>query len=378
MIGRQQQAEGRHLKKWILTALMVGIGPGLLIFSAYLASIFGEGKTHLILSAFLLVVLPFGAIYVLVGAQNHRVGKTLALWGSISWLFSLLLLFGAMEKTSEVLKTHGAWFTSFWGRSKRSKGDALAKRLVDTLPLARGIPYWFEEGSIIVKATVASPGRSVDVRFILDTGASVTTISSALASSLGLAPGPGGASVEVQTASGVTRYPLVTLDRITLGGGYTVGPLTAAICDPCSSKNTQGLLGLNFTSHFHLSINSKEAVVKLKKRSGWIDQREEIEPFVVVSNLVGDLTGERFRISGSLVNSATKPMKGLVFECVVRDKKETVIERKRIQVHTLKPGANTRVALKLAPYKNIGSFHLELKRGFWDGAAGKSAPPSVH
>lgn len=242
VIGKTSKTKRRLLPaKAVVYSLMAGILPGLVLLSSYLAAIMGEGIPHLFATLLLLVAAPFISIHRLLAGQSKRLLKTLSLWGAFSWLFSLILLLGALEKTSTVLKEHGAWPLSFAGKKKRARGDKIVRRLVSTLPTLKGVPYRYEGGSIIIAGYAKEGSERAKVRFVLDTGASITTISSRLAAKLGLTPR--GPAIEVQTASGVARYPLVTLDQIALSRDFYVGPLSVAICDPCTGKAPTASLG---------------------------------------------------------------------------------------------------------------------------------------
>jgi hypothetical protein len=68
-------------------------------------------------------------------------------------------------------------------------------------------------------------------------------------------------------------------------GKYKEGPFIAAICDECAKNGAEGLLGLNFTSRFHMVIDNNKAEIRLDKPKKWIDSKAEIEFFLDLSHI---------------------------------------------------------------------------------------------
>ena len=83
--------------------------------------------------------------------------------------------------------------------------------------------------------------NGVPVTFLIDTGASITTIPESVVHEAGL---PLGASIQLQTANGVRNSHLVKGD-LCLDGGICINPLSMTIAH--ASEDT-GLLGMNVIS----------------------------------------------------------------------------------------------------------------------------------
>lgn len=90
--------------------------------------------------------------------------------------------------------------------------------------------------------------------FILDSGATYTTISRAMAQDLGydLSKSP---TVTVTTANGKVSMPRIMLKSITLNG-YTVENVEATVMDMPANVQFSGLLGLNFIRRQRLTIDA--------------------------------------------------------------------------------------------------------------------------
>jgi len=102
-------------------------------------------------------------------------------------------------------------------------------------------------------------------KFVVDTGASYTTISQAMAKQLGLNLENASTVIPLQTANGVIEAPLVSVGSLEVGG-FALKDLTVVVHDVFPDPNIAGLLGLNFLSQFHLGIDSKNGILYLEKK----------------------------------------------------------------------------------------------------------------
>jgi aspartyl protease family protein len=106
---------------------------------------------------------------------------------------------------------------------------------------------------------------SVPVNFVVDTGASYTTISQATAAALNLELGPNPTLLSFNTANGVIQAPLATVRSMEVGG-MEVKDVTVAVHDVFPDAAVAGLLGLNFLSNFRLDIDSQSGLLNLQKK----------------------------------------------------------------------------------------------------------------
>ncbi len=127
-----------------------------------------------------------------------------------------------------------------------------------------------EKASIVldVRGKVAMvPTRlngSLTTNLIVDTGASMTVISRALARELGIDVESGNYPVSsFRTANGVVSAPIITLESIEVGGMQVRG-LSASVQD--IAPEVPGLLGLNFLSHFRMDIDHKGGYLHLERK----------------------------------------------------------------------------------------------------------------
>ena len=115
---------------------------------------------------------------------------------------------------------------------------------------------------VVIEATL---NGKTSAKFVVDTGASYTMISSAVARELNIDVSQNPRTMPFQTANGLIQAPLTNLDSIAVGG-MEIKNLTAAVHDAVPDPNVSGLLGLNFLSNFRMDIDTQKGVLHLEKK----------------------------------------------------------------------------------------------------------------
>ncbi|HWH78460.1 MAG TPA: TIGR02281 family clan AA aspartic protease [Candidatus Binatus sp.] len=131
-------------------------------------------------------------------------------------------------------------------------------------PAPRKASIPFERNGNIVVVPVTLNNRQT-VKLVVDTGASYTFISQALARDLNIDLSRNQKTFPFHTANGVVEAPLTTLDSITVGG-MEIKNLTAAVHDATPDIHAAGLLGLNFLSNFRMDIDTERGLLNLEKK----------------------------------------------------------------------------------------------------------------
>ncbi len=124
------------------------------------------------------------------------------------------------------------------------------------------VPFQKKGQVVVVEAIV---NEKASAKFVVDTGATYTMISQATAKELGIDLEKKLPTIPFQTANGVIRAPLVSLDSIEVGG-MKVKDLTAAVYDVFPDPTIAGLLGLNFLSKFRMDIDTENGLLHLEKK----------------------------------------------------------------------------------------------------------------
>jgi clan AA aspartic protease (TIGR02281 family) len=131
------------------------------------------------------------------------------------------------------------------------------------IPDDKALVKFQKQGELMVVQALLN--EKAAAKFVVDTGASYTTISQAMASQLGLNPQNASTVISLQTANGVIEAPLVSVGSLEVGG-FALKDLTVVVHDVFPDPNIAGLLGLNFLSQFHLGIDSKNGILYLEKK----------------------------------------------------------------------------------------------------------------
>ena len=100
-------------------------------------------------------------------------------------------------------------------------------------------------------------------RFVLDTGASFTALSNAVARSLGLVDTGSSPKIALNTASGLVHAPLMKLQSVELNGAI-VENVDVIILE--TMDHFDGLIGLSYLNHFDIDINQGEQKLMLIRR----------------------------------------------------------------------------------------------------------------
>ena len=129
-------------------------------------------------------------------------------------------------------------------------------------PRKASIPIEKHGHVVVIQATL---NNKRSAKFVVDTGASYTLISNALARELSIDVGPSNKTLPFQTANGLINAPVTSLESIAVGG-MEIRDLATAIHDAGPDPQVAGLLGLNFLSHFRMDIDTQKGMLHLEKK----------------------------------------------------------------------------------------------------------------
>jgi clan AA aspartic protease (TIGR02281 family) len=129
-------------------------------------------------------------------------------------------------------------------------------------PRKASIPIEKHGQVVIIQATLNNKRAA---KFVVDTGASYTLISHALARELSIDLDTNSKTLPFQTANGLINAPITSLDSIAVGG-MEIRDLATAVHDAVPDPQVAGLLGLNFLSHFRMDIDTHKGILHLEKK----------------------------------------------------------------------------------------------------------------
>ncbi|MBX2861001.1 MAG: retroviral-like aspartic protease family protein [Vampirovibrio sp.] len=101
--------------------------------------------------------------------------------------------------------------------------------------------------------------------FLVDTGATHTLISPELAKKIGVKVTKSTPTLTVLTANGPIEAPLVTVDRISIGG-VEVTQLPVVIQPLGNDRSLTGLLGMNFFKNMELTLRDDKLILGIYRK----------------------------------------------------------------------------------------------------------------
>ena len=171
--------------------------------------------------------------------------------------------------------------------------------------------------AIIVPVKLSGADGEVTVKMLFDTGATITTIDTATLRRLGLAVGPGDPVVESHTAAGPVRRHITVIDGADLGGAVVDNGLAVAVCDPCAQRDVIGLLGLNFSRHFLVTVDHEGGALVLQKKRLDLGRLHDIRHFVELEHARGMWRGPLLRVTLVVKNRSARGLRKVKVAAVV-------------------------------------------------------------
>ena len=129
----------------------------------------------------------------------------------------------------------------------------------DSGPNTISVPVVMNGASVVVPVVF---NGALKANLALDTGATITVVSRRIASNLALRAL--GAS-KVGTVGGIITVPLARLGSLKVGAAE-VHDLVVSIHDFSTDPRIEGLLGMDFLKHFHVSLDARRRLLILGPR----------------------------------------------------------------------------------------------------------------
>ncbi|HOU36367.1 MAG TPA: retropepsin-like aspartic protease [Candidatus Omnitrophota bacterium] len=172
----------------------------------------------------------------------------------------------AMLKEWEVRKIQADAARKAWQEAEAARREQERKRK-EAMP--REVTMNYENGHMIASARI---NNSVNVRLLIDTGASLVVLSRAAGEKLGLvsaAETPAatkGDTVELTVADGrKVKAKYLLLDSVTVQDARAEEIEAAVVLDPQTEVLYDGVLGMSFLKRFNVQFNNKENKLILEK-----------------------------------------------------------------------------------------------------------------
>ncbi len=177
------------------------------------------------------------------------------------------------------------------------------------------IPFENRNGQLIIEATV---GDGVPLSFVLDTGATYSTLNAATLAALGIEIPADAPHKTMRTAGGEADGPMVLIDSVAVGDQRREG-VAFWICEPCATEGAVGLLGLNVWQGFLLTIDPSQENIWLQPKEGHTNRLYDVESFLDITSPTSRIEGETVYVDLLLSNTARRDVDQAVVLVTARD-----------------------------------------------------------
>jgi clan AA aspartic protease (TIGR02281 family) len=141
------------------------------------------------------------------------------------------------------------------------------------------LPTEGRRGSLRIPVTVEGPRREAEITMIFDTGATLTTLDRATLRKIGIRVPKDAPKMSVHTAAGPRETQVVLVDKVWVGG-FEVEGVSIAVCDACVLDDAVGLLGLNVSERFLVTVDGAREELVLSPRAGATNRGSDVAPWV--------------------------------------------------------------------------------------------------
>lgn len=175
------------------------------------------------------------------------------------------------------------------------------------------IPYTGKGQSLLIPAHIDGPDFGEELQFIFDTGATLTTLSRDALGIVDIQIPDDAPEVTLRTASGELEAKLVLVDALWLQDEL-IEWVTIAVCEFCSNDSADGLLGLNVSSHYRVSIDHEAEEIEFVPRSGRRNRKLDIQPWLEINSTLTRWDDGRLELLVEARNRARRGIKSSVLE----------------------------------------------------------------
>ena len=207
-----------------------------------------------------------------------------------------------------------------------------------------------------VAAHVQGPGGGQDVRFLYDTGATLTTLDRATAEAIGLHVDENTPTLQSHTANGTVTNPIFLLNELTIEDD-TLRNVAIMLCDSCRQGDVVGLLGLNVLREFETTFSADGREMIMVRSSARAGQRLSMSAFLKMASST--------RNSAVLRNQSPIDMTSLVVELVQSAVDGGVTATVRIGPFNVRAGQSATVAADMTRLRTGQRYTLHVVEGAW-------------
>lgn len=336
----------------------------------------GLPPVEVVAAAGALIILPVAGLRTALGPGNWALGAS-------GWAWACLLALGLPRYfPGELREAFGAGVAVFVAPAG---ADATAR----AARMARELPMPAKEGTVRVPEAERAPepcvaaaaslssdqvalpyegqGHSLavpiqfgdtELTMLFDTGATVTTLSRAGLARLGIRVPPDAPEITLRTANGERSAKLVLVPRVWVGG-LPVDGVTVGVCDECEDERTAGLLGLNVSGQFLVTVDTARKEVVFQARKGEQDRVVDVGPWLKVRATARVWPDERVEVEVTADNRSDRTVSEA--QVGIHCGKENFIARLR----GLVPRSTGTTSLRLPAGTDCSTYSVSLEHARW-------------
>jgi len=218
---------------------------------------------------------------------------------------------------------HGTAALTPFARDPAKEPNAGENPRPTSRPATTSIPYLGDGNSMRIGIHADGGEFGEEFNMIFDTGATLTTLNRSSLELLDVALPPDAPTIVLHTAAGEMEAPLALLDAVWLDG-EVVEWVTVAVCEDCAESGAAGLLGLNVSSHFRVSIDHEEERIELTPRPGRRNRRIDIQPWLDLRATIRRWVDGRVEVEIEVENRSRRQIRSALVEVKCIEERFTV------------------------------------------------------
>ena len=197
-----------------------------------------------------------------------------------------------------------------------------------------------------------------ELTMLFDTGATVTTLSRAGLSRLGIRIPADAPEITFRTANGERTAVLVLVPQVWVGGLLVEG-VTVGVCDECEDERTAGLLGLNVSGQFLVTVDTARKEVVFQARTGEQDRVVDVGPWLKVRATARIWPDERVDVDVTAENRADRTVRSAEVGILCGD------ERFVARLRDIVPRSTGTTSVRLPAGTDCSSYSVTLEHARW-------------
>lgn len=219
------------------------------------------------------------------------------------------------------------------------------------------LPTEGRRGSLRIPVTVEGERKSAEITMIFDTGATLTTLDRATLRRIGVRVPADAPKMKVHTAAGPRETQIVLVEKIWVGG-FEVEGVSVSVCDACANDDSVGLLGLNVSERFLVTVDGAREELVLSPRSGATNRGSDVSPWVDLDAEATRWPDGRTEIILEAENTSARWIERLTvaIQCD---------ETRYADMRDIGPGQVGHVEVSVAPGTNCERFQVSIDSAEW-------------